>query len=236
MWTLVLWDVDYTLLDCDGLGREAHEAAFARVTGQPPDGLPFLGGRTDLGVLTGALRDHGFTPTPGLLAEACAALSAEFAHRAPLLPGRGRVLAGVPAALAHLAADDHVVQAVLTGNLRPIAELKLAAFGLDTHLDLDAGAYGDEDADRAKLVGLARERAAARRGGEPAATVVIGDTPNDITAGRRGGAHTIGVATGRDTAGDLRAAGADAVLGDLTDLTALLAALPRDPTDGALSS
>ena len=236
MWTLVLWDVDYTLLDCDGLGREAHEAAFERVTGQGPQALPSLGGHTDLGVLTHVLSDHGITPTPRLLAEACAALAAEFAALAPLLPGRGRVLDGVADALTHLAADDRVVQTVLTGNLRPIAELKLAAFGLDTHFDLDIGAFGDEDADRARLVGLARDRATARQGSAPDATVIIGDTPNDVAAGRRGGAYTIGVATGRDAADDLRAAGADAVLDDLTDLTALLAALPRDPTNNTILS
>lgn len=232
MRTLVLWDLDYTLLDCGGLGREAHEAAFTRVIGRAPD-LPFLGGRTDLGVITEALRTHGVDPVPVLLDEACGALVAEFRARADLLAGRGRALDGAAAALARLAADNTVVQTVLTGNLRPIAELKLVAYGLGTHLDLDAGAYGGDHADRARLVGLARERATRRYGHafDAAATVVIGDTPNDVTAGRRGGAYTIAVATGRNGTDELRAAGADTVLDDLADAGPLLAAIPRGVPD-----
>jgi len=230
MQTLVLWDVDFTLIDCDGLGREAHEAALAKIIGEVPD-LPFLGGRTDRGVIAEALRAYGIEPTPDRLDDASAVLTEEFAALADQLAPRGRVLDGVTAALARLDADDSVVQSVLTGNLRAIAEVKLAAYGLGAGLDLDAGAYGGDHTDRAELVRLARKRATARYGDpfDAATTVVIGDTPNDVTAGRRGGARTIGVATGRHTAADLRGAGADAVLNDLADLDSLLAAIPRDP-------
>jgi phosphoglycolate phosphatase-like HAD superfamily hydrolase len=237
MRTLVLWDVDYTLLDCDGMGREAHEAAFARVTGRAPEALPYLGGRTDRGVITGVLRAHGIEPEPGLVDRACEALAAEFAARSGALSGRGRALGGAAAALDLLAADAGLVQTVLTGNLRRIAAVKLAAFGLDTHLDLEIGAYGDDDVDRAKLVGLAQARAAERHG-EPfdaATTVVIGDTPNDVEAGRRGGAYTIAVATGRNPAEELRDAGADVVLDDLADPAALLAVLPRGSGEAGVS-
>lgn len=230
MRTLVLWDVDFTLIDCDGIGREAHEAALTKIIGREPD-LPFLGGRTDLGVIAEALTAYGIDPTPGVLEEACAVLSTEFAARADQLAVRGRALAGAATAIAHLAADDGMIQSLLTGNLRPIAELKLTAYGLGAGLDLDAGAYGGDHTDRAELVGLARKRATARYGDpfDAATTVVIGDTPNDVTAGQRGGAHTIAVATGRNPASELSAAGADVVLDDLADLDALLAAIPRDP-------
>ena len=58
-----------------------------------------------------------------------------------------------------------------------------------------------------------------------AATVVIGDTPLDIEAALASGARAVGVATGGYTAGELAAAGAHAVLPDLTDTDAVLAAL-----------
>lgn len=237
MRTLVLWDVDFTLIDCDGIGREAHEAALTKIIGREPD-LPFLGGRTDLGVIAEALTAYGIDPAPDVLAEACAILSAEFDARADQLAVRGRALDGAAAALAHLDADDGVVQSLLTGNLRPIAEIKLTAYGLGAGLDLDAGAYGGDHTDRAELVGLARKRATERYGDpfDAATTVVIGDTPNDVTAGRRGGARTIAVATGRNPAAELRAAGADAVLDDLADLEALLAVIPRDSDDDAVRS
>lgn len=230
MRTLVLWDVDHTLIDCDGIGREAHEAALARIIGREPE-LPFLGGRTDLGVIAEALRAYGIDPTPAVLDEACATLAAEFQARAGRLAVRGRALDGAATALARLDSDPGVVQSLLTGNLRPIAEIKLTAYGLGARLDLDAGAYGGDHTDRAELVGLARKRATQRYGDpfDAATTVVIGDTPNDVTAGQRGGAHTIAVATGRNPAAELRAAGADVVLPNLADLEALLAAIPRDP-------
>jgi phosphoglycolate phosphatase-like HAD superfamily hydrolase len=55
--------------------------------------------------------------------------------------------------------------------------------------------------------------------------VVIGDTPFDVTAALAAGARAVGVATGSHPAAELRAAGAHAVLPDLTDTDAVLKAL-----------
>ncbi|KPV49696.1 hydrolase, partial [Kouleothrix aurantiaca] len=55
--------------------------------------------------------------------------------------------------------------------------------------------------------------------------VVIGDTPNDIDCGRVAGARTLAVATGPFSVGDLRTHAPDAVLPDLTDTDAVMAAL-----------
>jgi hypothetical protein len=123
-----------------------------------------------------------------------------------------------------------VHQSVVTGNIRLLAEVKLAALGLRNGLDLCIGAYGDDHEDRTELVQVARRRAAAVHGRAPAAfagtsTVVIGDTPLDVTAALAAGARAVGVATGSHPAADLRAAGAHAVLPDLTDTDAVLKAL-----------
>src|SRR6266516_4415261 len=45
---LVLWDVDGTLVDSAGLGREAFMEAFERVTGSLPSAQVPFAGRTDL--------------------------------------------------------------------------------------------------------------------------------------------------------------------------------------------
>ena len=107
-----------------------------------------------------------------------------------------------------------MVQSVLTGNIRPLAEVKLGALGLTSHLDLDAGAYGNAHNERAELVLLARQAAAAAYqadfGGE--ATVVIGDTPFDVAAALACGARAVAVATGQFTAGQLAAASPHALL------------------------
>lgn len=53
--------------------------------------------------------------------------------------------------------------------------------------------------------------------------VVVGDTAADIASGRRAGAGTaVGVLTGAQTAGELDAAGADAVVPSIADLPGLL--------------
>lgn len=138
---------------------------------------------------------------------------------APAQPDGPPNAPGNPAAAA--------VQSVLTGNIRAIAEAKLAAAGLTGHLDLDIGAYGDHHEVRAELVHLAR-RQAYRAYGEHfagAATVLIGDTPLDVAAALATGARAVGVATGDFSPADLADAGAHAVLPGLTDTTAVVAAV-----------
>ncbi len=109
----------------------------------------------------------------------------------------------------------------------PIAEVKLGALGLITYLDLDVGAYGDEHEVRAELVKVARQNAARAYAREfpGEMTVLVGDTPLDVEAARATGARAVGVATGATSAGDLTAAGAHAVLPDLTETTAVVAAI-----------
>jgi phosphoglycolate phosphatase-like HAD superfamily hydrolase len=136
----------------------------------------------------------------------------------------------VPPVSADVTGGGRIHQSVLTGNIRSVAEVKLAALGLREWLDLCIGAYGDDHEDRTELVHVARRRAAAVHGRsaaefDGAATVVIGDTPLDIAAALGAGARAVGVATGSYSADDLAMAGADAVLPDLTDTAAVLRAL-----------
>jgi hypothetical protein len=60
---------------------------------------------------------------------------------------------------------------VLTGNLREVARIELEVFGLDRYLGLGAGAYGDDDSDRWKLVAIARQRATDLTGAAPGRVV-----------------------------------------------------------------
>src|SRR5699024_8248568 len=80
---------------------------------------------------------------------------------------------------------------------------------------------------RPSLVAVAQRR--ARHGHsvefDRTNTVIIGDSLEDVTTGVEGGARVIGVASGTTTAEELRAAGADAVLADLTDTAKILATL-----------
>jgi phosphoglycolate phosphatase-like HAD superfamily hydrolase len=129
------------------------------------------------------------------------------------------------------ATDVYVVQSVLTGNVRPMAAMKLGALGLDGHLDLEAGAYGESHEVRAELVHVARGNATRRYGADFSgpATVLVGDTPLDVAAALETGARAVAVATGGTTAAALAGSGAHAVLPDLTDTPAVLAAILATP-------
>ncbi len=100
-------------------------------------------------------------------------------------------------------------------------------FDLDRYVDLDVGAYGDDNTDRPKLVAIAHQRATAKHGMifDRDNTVVIGDSSHDIRTGLHGGAHAIGVASGSESAEQLRATGAIAAWNDLTDTAAITALL-----------
>lgn len=65
-------------------------------------------------------------------------------------------------------------------------------------------------------------KACAGLGVPPAHAVMVGDTPDDMHAGRAAGAYAVGVTTGAHSAAALRAAGAQAVLASLAELPALL--------------
>lgn len=209
---LVLWDIDHTLIETRGLGREIHRRAFRAAIGHEIIHLAEVTGRTELDILTESLRLNGISPTSDHLLRLANALIRGYEDARDELRHTGRALPGAAEALALLSAESGILQSVLTGNLRAIARLKLDTFGLATHLDLDAGAYGDDHHNRAELVHLAQQRT-----GTPGShTVLIGDTPQDVRAARETGSHIIGVATGRSTILDLTHAGADHVLPDLT--------------------
>lgn len=225
--TLVLWDIDHTLISVRGLSAEIYASAFREVTGRTLERAAAMAGRTDRAIMAETLRLHGIAPDPRLLADFAAVLGEAFTARRDEIAARGRVLPGVRAALEAFAARTDVVQSVLTGNMEPIAFAKLAAFDLLGLVDTEVGAYGLDGEIRPPLVRLAQRRA-ARRYGDPfdaATTVLVGDTPLDVDAGHRGGARVVAVATGASDENALRAAGAELVLPDLTDTRAVIEAV-----------
>jgi phosphoglycolate phosphatase-like HAD superfamily hydrolase len=230
---LVLWDVDFTLLDAPGVGRHLYEQALAELYGlELPAGLQSMAGRTDASIAIEVLTLANVPDPAGELGafQKVQAARARAPELTAMLRERGRVLPGAAEAIAALAAPgyaDWVIQSLLTGNIPALAEVKLGALGLTEHLDLTVGAYGDHSQVRADLVAVARDRAAARYGGDYAgrATVLIGDTPKDVEAAALTGARSVGVASGSYTEQQLADAGADAVLADLTDTGAVIAAI-----------
>jgi phosphoglycolate phosphatase-like HAD superfamily hydrolase len=194
-----------------------------------------MAGRTDRAIAVELLECAGLPDPRGRVAEFQAVQAAYAPALAPEFAARGRVLPGVREVIDALAASPrpglHIIQSLLTGNVRELAQVKLGSLGLTEHLDLDAGAYGTESEIRADLVPVARRNAAERYGQDfsGAATVLVGDTPLDVEAALATGARAVGVATGGFTVEALLAAGAHAALPDLSDTEQALNAILGPP-------
>jgi phosphoglycolate phosphatase-like HAD superfamily hydrolase len=221
---LVLWDVDHTLIETRGVGRAIYDRAFLAATGRPMTELAQISGRTELDIMTESLRINGIEPTDEAVTRLADALIQGYEDGRDQLRTTGRALPGAAETLAELATRPGVYQSVLTGNLREVARIKLEVFGLDRYLDLAAGAYGDDDPERVKLVAVAQKRAGERVGVvfDNGATVLIGDTPKDVAAGLAAGVRIVAVATGKTGAEELRNAGAQAVAADLHECLQIL--------------
>jgi phosphoglycolate phosphatase len=243
---LVLWDVDYTLVSADGLGTRLYEVVFLEMFGRELPAVAPKAGRTDRAIIADTLAMAGLDAPR----ERVDAFLATLARQVAVTDGmnvRVRALPGASGAIAALAAGSRnaaassgyaaagsgggIRQSVLTGNIRPLAALKLRQAGLNDHLDLDVGAYGDVHEVRAELVPVARLAASQAYGADFGgwSTVLVGDTPLDVEAALAAGARAVGVATGSYSQEQLAAAGAHVVLPDLTD-----AARVRAVVTGAL--
>jgi len=117
------------------------------------------------------------------------------------------LLGGAAEALAAVRAHGGRVL-VVTSKLEPTARQTLDAVGLGPAVDEVVGHVFAEQ----------KGYALAERG----AHVYVGDHTGDVVAARTASAVSVAVATGPIAAGDLRAAGADVVLPDLTGFTTWL--------------
>ena len=190
-----------------------------------------MNGRTDAEIAIDLLQRNGVAEGESRLEGFSRALADALAGKAEMIATRGRPIPGAGEALERLATEPGVLQSLLTGNIEPNAIVKLGAFGLLDHLDLEIGGYGSDHRVRSELVGLARRKARTKHGIDfaPAQTVLIGDTTLDVVAGREAGARVVAVATGSTSFAELDRSGADAVLPDLLDVEALIRAVSAAP-------
>ena len=224
---LLLFDIDGTLLTTNGAGRPAVESALAEVVGRPVStaGISFSG-KTDPQILREVLAHNGADEVllNGRFPEAVEAFQRTM-HRV-FDPAGVDALDGACALVEHLAADERVQLALLTGNLEAMAYLKVGAIGFG-RAHFPFGAFGSDSEERNDLPAIALERAAAHAGRAfPCEdTIVIGDTPRDVECGRRAGCTVVAVATGRFGPDELAAHGPDVLFDSLADAEAFVRAV-----------
>ncbi len=215
--TLLLWDIDGTLLTAGGAGLRALASALQRVFSIDGslDGVDFAG-RTDRSIMRQIFVRFGLPATEENFS--CFAAGYVAALPPELADGGVRLLPGIPALLEAAAARGDVALGLLTGNLRRGAEVKLNSRNLWHFFPF--GAFADDAEDRNELGPHALRRARLHHRVEFAAanTWVIGDTPHDIVCARACHARALAVATGRHSADQLQALDPDAVFDDLGDV------------------
>jgi phosphoglycolate phosphatase-like HAD superfamily hydrolase len=214
-----LFDIDGTLMQ--KASREhvaAMHAGLARVYGLTRPAKVESAGRTDVEIARQLALLAGI---PAVIFEARLeafqdAVAEEYAHLVPDSLSE-RVAPGVPDLLEALAGRGDVLLSLVTGNLEPVARMKLRAAGLGGHFASGQGGFGSDHEDRTELPAIARARAGRDGRHHPRErTLVIGDTPRDIACARADGLRCVAVAGGPYRPEELT--GADAVVSDARSL------------------
>jgi phosphoglycolate phosphatase len=221
--TIVLFDVDGTLITTGGTGRKALERAFERLydRGDACEHFSFAG-MTDRAIFREGLRAIG---VEGTEAEIDLLLQSYVTHLAHEV-AEATVYAvhpGVIDALDALVGLPHVALGLGTGTVEEGARTKIERVDLNHYFDF--GGFGCDAEPRAALIAAGARRGAERLGVplSDCRLVIVGDTPKDIAAAHDNGGTCVAVATGGASYEALIEAGGDLVCHDLTDPRAIAA-------------
>ena len=197
MKSLLLFDIDGTLLLSGGCGRVAFENAFSDLFKIPNAwGNTLPDGKTDFLIideianreLSRSLREEEYNSL-------CKLYSHHFNSEIGNSP-RFRLMPGVINLLERLAKDENILLALATGNLENVSWLKLKRGKMDHYFK--CGGFGSDATHRIDILQKAVERARhfKKHHFEKNEIYVIGDTSHDIKAANELGFKSIGVMTG----------------------------------------
>jgi phosphoglycolate phosphatase len=223
---LLLWDIDGTILSAKGAGPQAFERAsfqeFGEVISLSSINWP---GSTDYAIAYALLENAGRKVTR----EAAQKLvDGYLGHLPDLLEStNAKANPGILHLLEHFHQMPQVHQALLTGNVKRGSDIKLGHIGVNHYFLF--GAFADHSDFRNDLSTLALHlaRQHLRSDWLPEQVYVIGDTPKDIECGKHIGAHTIAVATGHHSTGQLAACEPTVVFDSFDDPQCLIDFLNR---------
>ena len=222
--TVLLFDIDGTLVTTGGAGRRAMERAFEQLTGRR-DATRFpYSGMTDRAIVRAGLRNVGHADDEAGVERLLAAYISLLAEEVPASPSYA-VYPGILAALDAAAQAGDTVVGLGTGNVREGARIKLTRASL--HARFAFGGFGCDHEERSELLRVGAERGAAQLGRprSECRVVVIGDTVRDVDAALAIGAECLAVGTGGEDLAVLSSRGATLVVRDLDEPGAIDALL-----------
>ncbi|MCE9590785.1 MAG: HAD family hydrolase [Planctomycetes bacterium] len=231
--TLLLFDIDGTILKSGGAGMRAMYRVAERMFGEDHkwDGIN-PAGNLDPQIFAEFVAlnriERGHDHHQRFHDHYVDELRREFEashHLVRVMPGIHEVFTLLHHRARH---RGDVVLGLLTGNYTRAVPIKLGAVGVDVSW-FTVTAYGDEGRTRPDLMPVALHKF-HRLTGLPAdrrRVIVIGDTPRDVECAHAHGCVALAVATGGHGVEELTAAGADVVVRDLADPSPLLALIDR---------
>ena len=219
---VLLFDIDGTLIRGGGAGRKALNRAGEKLYGVKNCCSELsLAGRTDL-YNFGAAYEFATGKKPRKH-------DIEKLHRAYLkyLPyyvkkalreGAYNIPPGLKVLLRRLSADKRVLLGLGTGNMEKGARIKLEPSGFNDYFQF--GGYGSDAFHRHLLLkkAVARAKKLTRAPFTRRDVYVIGDTPFDVSAGRKAGFRTVAVGTGYSAWKELAASKPDHLARDFRNL------------------
>ena len=208
--TLVLFDVDGTLVDSQDLLYAVHLDTFAALGLKPP-------GRQEVLSLVGLSLPVLFATLvgpDGPVERLDAEYRARYVARVSAPDYRETLFPGADATLRRLAVLDNFALGLATGKSRRGVARIVDGQGWGSLLETIQTA---DDAPSKPHPGMVLQ-AMAETGAEPNATWVVGDTTFDIEMARAAGAGAIGVSWGHHPPEALLAAGASRIVDSLDEL------------------
>ncbi|HET9794248.1 MAG TPA: HAD hydrolase-like protein [Thermoanaerobaculia bacterium] len=223
--SLILFDIDGTLLSAGRASRDALREAFEK-TGVPDmtfEGYDFSG-KTDPQIVRELLAARSDPACDGANVSRVIEFYLE-ALEARIGPDAVVAKKGAAELLAALAGRPDVTLALLTGNHERGARAKLAPVDFNRYFPF--GAFGSDHADRYELpaIAIARARALTGRDFLGKRVVVVGDSIHDVACGRAIGVKSVAVASGLTPADRLARENPDHLFADFADVPAVAEAI-----------
>lgn len=216
---LLLFDIDLTLINSGGAGRQAMTQAFEELFGST-NGFETISfaGRTDVAIFKEGLTHCGSEWTSGKQSKFKKRYLDYLKIEIEKPNSRKHILPGVPDLLSALNERNDVTLALLTGNWRDGAKIKLEHFNLFRFFEF--GAFADDSEFREELPFKAAEKFSEKTGNiiSPSDVFVIGDTPRDVACAGPFGARTIAVSTGFFSHEELKATHPNFLFEDFTHI------------------
>jgi len=194
MCKLLIWDIDGTLLHCGGSGKNALEKTFEeRYSISKAFEAVQMAGKMDKNILEEALEKNNLSneDVHEIISHYGVNLRKELESNKEF-----KLLQNIKINLHKLSKDNRIYNVIATGNSEVGGILKLKKAGLDEYFSL--GSFGNNFTKRRILVKNAINiaRFSYDVDFKKENIYMIGDTPDDILAGKENGIKTIGVATG----------------------------------------